>query len=137
MMPMGATEHYDLYVTNDASERFMDWRLGMNGPSDSNMTKIDAALFGKADKSTVLFSVLMADAWIGDSAPYTQRIELPEITMSTNGMIAVAQGASYEVRDEARRCALVVTGQGAGYIIVSADIDKPTIDIAVSMTIVN
>lgn len=134
---MGATEHYDLYITNDLSERFMDWRLGMNGPSNSNMTKIDAALFGKAGKSKTVNLTLDADAWIGESAPYTQRLEADDITPDTNGIISLAQASSAESREAARVSSLFVTEQGDGYIVVTAYAEKPAQDIVVSITIVD
>ena len=47
---MSETIHYNLHLTDDSSERFIDWREAMNGPNDSNMTKIDTALWDKYEK---------------------------------------------------------------------------------------
>lgn len=41
---MATTTNYGLYITDDSSTKFIDWRKQMNGIDDSNMTKIDAAL---------------------------------------------------------------------------------------------
>lgn len=41
---MSETSNYKLYITDDNTERFLDWRNKMNGVSDSNMTKIDTIL---------------------------------------------------------------------------------------------
>lgn len=41
---MGETANYKLYVEDDNSTKFIDWRTKMNGSENSNMTKIDEAL---------------------------------------------------------------------------------------------
>ena len=41
---MAYTTNYNLFVTDDASTTFKTWREAMNATSNSNMTKIDAAL---------------------------------------------------------------------------------------------
>lgn len=41
---MSETTNYKLYVSDDDSERFIDWRKKLNGENDSNMHKIDEAL---------------------------------------------------------------------------------------------
>lgn len=46
---MSETKNYKLHLTDDSSERFLDWRNEMNGVEDSNMVKIDTALGEKAD----------------------------------------------------------------------------------------
>lgn len=66
-MPMGTTENYNLYVEDDASTRFQNWRESMNGSSNSNMTKIDTALAEKADKP-VAFSVTLSSSGWSNSA---------------------------------------------------------------------
>lgn len=108
----------------------------MNGPVDSNMIKIDTALGQKADKSSVLSATLYADQWNGDSAPYTQRIEFDDIAPDTNGIISLSQASSAGAREDARKCSLFATEQGDGYLVVTADTEKPIQDIVVSITIV-
>ena len=51
---MAKTPNYVLYITDDSSERFIDWREKMNGTEDSNMLIIDEALAQKADKNAVI-----------------------------------------------------------------------------------
>lgn len=46
---MSRTSHYNLYVDDDSSTSFYDWRMNMAGETVSNMTKIDNALYGKID----------------------------------------------------------------------------------------
>lgn len=49
---MATTTNYELYITDDGSEKFIDWRRQMNGIEDSNMIKIDAALTELKDGTT-------------------------------------------------------------------------------------
>lgn len=46
---MATTTYYDLYVTNDTSTTFQEWRSNLAGTTNSNMTKIDNALHAKID----------------------------------------------------------------------------------------
>lgn len=46
------TENYGLYLEDDDTTDFKTWREKINGPDDSNMKKIDAALADKQDKFT-------------------------------------------------------------------------------------
>ena len=41
---MSETTNYGLFVSNDDQMTFREWRLKLSGETDSNMTKIDAAL---------------------------------------------------------------------------------------------
>ena len=51
---MSETTNYGLYVTDDSSDKFLNWRTKMNGTVDSNMVKIDTALGEKANSSISL-----------------------------------------------------------------------------------
>lgn len=62
---MSITENYNLYVEDDATTLFRDWREQIGGSSDSNMTKIDAALTGKADKPVAFSVSLPSSGWSG------------------------------------------------------------------------
>lgn len=68
---MSETLNYHLYVTDDETERFVDWRSKMNGVVNSNMTKIDKALTEKANISTSINSVLSTALWEGTQSPYS------------------------------------------------------------------
>lgn len=41
---MAETDNYKLFLTDDSKMNFIDWREKMNGQTDSNMTKVEAAL---------------------------------------------------------------------------------------------
>lgn len=60
---MSTTNNYNLYTEDGMSVAFQSWREQMNGTSDSNMTKIDAALTQKADKPTSFSVTLASDGW--------------------------------------------------------------------------
>lgn len=48
------TEHYGLSLTPvETDKMFLDWRQEIDGETDSNMTKIDSALFNKANRSVL------------------------------------------------------------------------------------
>lgn len=51
---MATTPNYNLYITNDSSERFIDWREKINGTANSNMVIIDTVLAQKADVNAVI-----------------------------------------------------------------------------------
>lgn len=130
---MNTTVNYGLYVTDDSSEKFIDWRKSINSETNSNMTKIDSILFKKAGKSSSLSVTLCVDDWIGNESPYSQTVEVIGLKAEQNGTVSVAQTANKEQREAARAAMLSVTGQYDNEIIISADGDLPTIDIPVSI----
>ena len=130
---MSTTTNYGLYITDDSSETFQNWRRGMNGVDDSNMIKIDNALYQKADKSKSETATLLSSAWTGESAPYTQTISVENLTAEQNGNISVSKSSSFEQRDAARAAMLSVVGQQNGSLTIAADGDKPEMDIPVDI----
>ena len=77
---MSETTNYHLYLTDDNTTRFLDWRNAINGTSDSNMIKIDTALSGKADSSQYLNKTLSANGWIASGSIFVQDIEIEGLT---------------------------------------------------------
>ena len=104
---MSNTPNYNLYLTDDSSTRFQEWRNQMNGTENSNMVKIDAALGEKANSSVAINTTLLASAWVGVDAPYTQTITISGLTASQNGTISVAHNATAEQREIARELSLI------------------------------
>lgn len=125
------TKNYGLHLTNDSSEKFLDWRERMNGTSDSNMMKIDAALGEKANNSVIVTTTLLASAWAGVDAPFTQELAVDGLLKDTNGIIDVAHDATAEQREIAREAKLAITGQEDGKLIIVADGEMPEFDIPV------
>lgn len=128
---MSETANYGLYLTNDSSERFLDWREKMNGTEDSNMMKIDAALGAKANSSVPIYTTLLASAWAGVDAPYTQELSVEGLLKDTNGIIDVAHSATADQREIAREALLSIIGQEDGKLIIVADGEMPEFDIPV------
>lgn len=128
---MATTPNYNLFITDDANTKFIDWRRELSGVSDSNMTKIDTALGEKAQKSELITGVLSASAWSGVDSPYTQVLAVTGLTADQNGTISVAQNATIEQREAARMAMLAVIGQSEGTLTIAADGEIPDIDIPV------
>ena len=125
------TANYGLYITDDSSERFLEWRTKMNGTENSNMVKIDAALGEKANSSVLVSATLLASAWTGIDSPFTQDITVTGLTATQNGTISVAHNATFEQREMAREAMLSVVGQEDGKLTIAADGEMPDIDITV------
>ena len=107
----------------------------MNGPVDSNMTKIDEALGQKADSSTTITATLTATAWVGTDAPYTQMLTIAGLGANQNGMIAVAHSATADQRKAAREAMLSIVNQSDGTLTIAADGVLPELSIPVTVTI--
>ena len=71
---MNETTNYKLHLTSDNTEKFLGWSEKMNGTEDSNMIKIDNALGEKANSSVAIYTTLLASAWAGVNAPFTQEV---------------------------------------------------------------
>lgn len=127
------TPNYGLHLTDDASERFLDWRNHMNGPNDSNMTKIDTALAEKAEHSTIVQGVLSSSGWSGN----VQVLTVEGLAEDQNGTLALAQSATMEQRDAVRSAMLSITAQSAGSLTITADGDVPTVDIPVAILLLD
>lgn len=130
---MSETTNYKLHLTDDGTEKFQEWRNAMNGPSDSNIVKIDTILGEKADSSLCISCTLLASAWSGIDSPFVQSLYVDGLGQSQNGTINVAQNATFEQRQMAREAMLSVTGQADGELIISADGEMPDIDIPVQI----
>lgn len=128
---MSETTNYKLHLTDDSSEKFLDWRNKMNGTEDSNMIKIDTALGEKANSSVAIYATLLASAWVGVNAPFTQELSVEGLTATQNGVIDVAHDATATQREIAREAMLSVIGQADGSLTIAADGEMPEFDIPV------
>lgn len=136
---MSETKNLKLHLTDDSTEKFIDWRNKMNGVEDSNMVKIDdaigdirsavgdidATILDKADHSTTIDCTLLASAWV-DGA---QDIAVAGINEDVNGVIGVARGISDEQRIAAGRAALYVSKQSENTLTIAVGGEVPEIDI--------
>ena len=130
------TTNYKLFLTDDSSMDFLTWREKINGQSNSNMVKIDAALGEKAKSSVSVNLTLLASGWAGADTPYTQEVAVDGLTATHNGTISIAHNATIEQRTSARDAMLAITGQQDGKLIVSADGELPEVDIPVTVIII-
>lgn len=71
---------------------------------------------------------LTAAGWTG-GGPFTQAVSVAGLAADSKGDIGLTQSATAEQRAAARDAMLSVTGQSAGSITVTADGDKPTVNI--------
>lgn len=126
---MSETPNYGLYVTDDTTTKFKDWRERMSSESDSNMVKIDAVLSKKAEQSRSVEITLTADGWTGDTAPFSQQVAVANLKADTNGSIAIASGATADQRAAVRKAQLSIAAQADGLLTLNCDGKKPTVDI--------
>lgn len=133
---MSETLNYGLYITDDETERFVDWRSKMNGVADSNMTKIDKALTKKADISTSIDSVLSTALWEGEQSPYSYRLSVPGMGANQNGNIAIASTATAGQKESARKALLSILSQEKNTLVIAADGAKPAEDIPVTIILI-
>ena len=126
---MSETPNYGLYVTDDTTTKFKDWRERMSSESDSNMVKIDAVLSKKAEQSRSVEITLTADGWTGDTAPFSQQIAVNGLKAGSNGSIAIANSATADQRAAVRKAQLSVMAQVDGSLTLNCDGKKPTVDI--------
>lgn len=126
---MSETKNYHLYIEDDSNTRFLDWRNAMNGPSDSNMIKIDNALSEKAGHSKVILITLYSDMWVQEGSAYIQEVEIEGLTETQNGIIGAAQNLTEEQLDAIRAAGLYISEQKDGALTIASDGDTPTCDI--------
>lgn len=93
--------------------------------------EILTALGEKANNSVAINTTLLASAWAGADAPYTQTLTISSLTALQNGTISVAHNATAEQREAAREAMLSVIGQADGTLTIAADGEMPECDIPV------
>lgn len=128
---MSETKNYHLYLTDDSNTRFLDWRNAMNGPTDSNMEKIDTALSEKADSSRAIVITLQASRWASEGSVSTQELTIEGLTAEQNGVIGAAQNLTEEQMDSVRAAGLYISEQRDGSLTIASDGEVPSCDIPV------
>ena len=136
---MSETANYGLQLTDSDQETFLNWREKLSGQNNSNMQKIDKALGEKADHSIAVSAILLANAWAGVDAPFTQTMNIEGIheAAKQNGQIYVSQEATFEQRDIARCAMLAVIGQTEGQLVIAAVGEMPEQDIPVTIILLD
>lgn len=133
---MSETPNYGLYVTDDTTTKFKDWRERMSSESDSNMVKIDAVLSKKAEQSRSVEITLTAEDWAGNAAPFSQQVAVNGLKADSNGSIAIANTATTDQRAAVRKAQLSVMAQVDGALTLNCDGKKPTVDIPAVVVII-
>lgn len=135
---MSTTANYGLYIEDDNTVKFQDWREKMNGASNSNMHIIDDAIAniasvlpGKAAAAVAVTATLLSTGWSGSEAPYVQALVIDGMTADHNGIFDIAHSATSEQRAASREAMLVITSQEDGILTIAADGVKPECDIPV------
>lgn len=128
---MSETKNYHLYLTDDSNTKFLDWRNTMNGPSGSNMEKIDNVLAEKADSSRAVLFLLQASDWVIEGAVSTQEIAIDGLTAEQNGVIGAAQNLTEAQMDSVRAAGLYISEQKEGSLTIASDGEVPSCDIPV------
>ena len=80
----------------------------------------------------VIEATLSASKWSGSEAPYTQTVAVDGMAGDTHGIARVNyQKATLEQRNAARYAMLCLTAQGTNTVTITADGEKPTVDIPI------
>ena len=96
---------------------------------------LDYALQFVSPKAKTENVTLTSDGWTAEK-PYTQGITLTyPLQSGTKGFIGIAQTATAEQREAARNALLSVTGQSGGVLTITADGEKPAVNIPLTLTI--
>lgn len=75
-----------------------------------------------------------ATGW-SESTPYTQTIAIAGMTADANAVIGLSSSATADMREAARKAMIVCTAQANGSITLTADGEKPTIDLSLAVII--
>ena len=105
-----------------------------NDSSFVTQTTLNTAI--ATTKSKTVPATLFASNWTGASAPYTYTLAVTDVTVSSNGVLRIAQSATDEQFAAWGAAQPRVTAQAAGTLTVKATGTVPTIDIPVEVLIV-
>ena len=101
--------------------------------AQSDITGLSTTLAGKAAVSVAYTATLTAASWTG-TGPYTQTVTVTGLPAGAKGVVGLADSATAAQREAARDAMLVKTAQDAGSVTITADGDKPTINIPIVIT---
>ena len=100
----------------------------------------EGSSFGAADiealRSHSIPATATAAGWTGDG-PYTQEIAVTGMTASCNAIVGLADTATAQEREACREAVITPTGQSKGLIRLTADGDKPRIDLPLTVVMLD
>ena len=101
--------------------------------NDGNGDKalFDDGTYKEINKSIQVLATLSASAWSGE----TQTLSIPEIKVASNGIVGLSVTCTKEQRKQARSACLSIIEQRDGTMTIVADGTVPTVDIPLSITI--
>lgn len=107
--------------------------IGMDGEESLSLIEIARIVKEKYFTSTETTATLVASAWEGTTAPFTQTISVEGMTSATQGTVNVSESATDEQFRAAAYAILRKTAQGTNSITVKAYGEKPTVDIPLTV----
>ena len=101
--------------------------------NDGNGDKalFDDGTYKEINKSIQVLATLSASAWSGE----TQTISVPDVKITSNGIVGLSITCTKEQRKQARSACLSIIEQRDGTITIVADGVVPTVNIPLSITI--
>lgn len=102
----------------------------------SDIIGLANSLASKANNSKVHTVTLMAIDWAGSQEPYTQTVEISEMTAESTAIVGLSNTATQSQREVCRNAMLMATEQSSGSLTIIADGKKPNVDIPITVVIV-
>lgn len=116
--------------------QFNDWFSHIKAQlSDSVVGNLQNEIDGKAAKSTLVTTTLMANGWTGSTAPYCQTLSISAVTATSANEILSGANITADQLAAMESANLQDGGQATGSLTIRAYGDKPIIDIPVRVIV--
>lgn len=98
--------------------------------TDGLMSRNDKQKLDSLHKSVTIHAILYASEWSANR-PYTQTIDIPDITQDTNGTLTIDPLATEEQIAACTEADIMIVEQSMNYMTLQVTAEKPEIDIPV------